>query len=54
MLKVVHPTSEGNEKLFFSKSCIEDAPFWLPKASFSRTDTDLIAISPEGEKVFFH
>ncbi|MAT32913.1 MAG: hypothetical protein CMP42_03020, partial [Rickettsiales bacterium] len=32
---------------------IEDAPFWLPKASFSRTDTDLIAISPEGEKVFF-
>ena len=32
---------------------IEDAPFWLPKASFSRTDTDLIAISPDGEKVFF-
>ncbi len=32
---------------------VEGAPFWLPKASFSRTDTDLIAISPDGEKVFF-
>ena len=53
MFKEVHPTSEGNDKLFFSKASIEDAPFWLPKASFSRTDTDLIAISPDGEKVFF-
>ena len=53
MLKEVHPTSEGNDKLFFSKASIEDAPSWLPKASFSRTDTDLIAISPDGEKVFF-
>ena len=53
MLKEINPTSEGNDKLFFSKACIEDAPFWLPKASFSRTDTDLIAISPDGKKVFF-
>ena len=53
MLKEVHPSSKGNNKLFFSKVSIEDAPYWLPKASFSRTDTDLIAISPDGEKVFF-
>ena len=30
-----------------------EAPSWLPKAIFSRTQTDLIAISPEGEQVVF-
>ena len=31
---------------------IENAPTWLTKANFSRTETDLIATSPEGEKLF--
>ena len=32
---------------------IKEAPSWLPKANFSRTQTDLIATSPEGEQVVF-
>ena len=32
---------------------IENTPSWLPKAIFSRTQTDLIATSPEGEQVVF-
>ena len=53
MLKEIQSNFKENDKLFFSKSSVEDAPSWLPKANFSRTDTDLIAISPDGEKVFF-
>ena len=32
---------------------ISNSPTWLPKANFSRTQTDLIATSPEGEQVVF-
>ena len=32
---------------------VEEAPSWLPKANFSRTQTDLIATSPEGEQAIF-
>ena len=32
---------------------IINTPRWLPKANFSRTQTDLIATSPEGEQVVF-
>ena len=32
---------------------INDAPSWLPKADFSRTQTDLIAKNYDGEEVVF-
>ena len=40
-------------KSFFSGNGLDldNAPSWLPKANFSRTQTDLIATSPEGEQV---
>ena len=45
----------NNKKFFFSisGSSIEGAPSWLPKADFSRTQSDLIATSPEGEQAVF-
>ena len=43
----------GSESLFYSLTTVKDAPSWLPKANFSRTQTDLIATSPEGEQVVF-
>ena len=30
---------------------INDIPSWLPKANFSRTQYDLVAISPNGEEI---
>ena len=35
------------DKSYFVET-INEAPTWLPKANFSRTQTDLIATSPEG------
>ena len=32
---------------------INDIPSWLPKANFSRTQYDLVAISPNGEEIVF-
>ena len=40
------------DKSYFVET-INEAPTWLPKANFSRTQTDLIATSPEGEQVVF-
>ena len=42
-------------KKYFSGNglSIENAPSWLTKANFSRTQTDLIATSPEGEEAVF-
>ena len=40
------------DKDYFVENIFE-APSWLTKANFSRTETDLIATSPEGEKVVF-
>ena len=42
-------------KKYFSGNglSIENAPSWLIKANFSRTQTDLIATSPEGEEAVF-
>ena len=42
-------------KKFFAGSnlSIENAPSWLPKADFSRTQTDLIAKNYDGEEVVF-
>ena len=42
-------------KSFFSGNGLDlgNAPLWLPKANFSRTQTDLIATSPEGESCFY-
>ena len=40
------------DKDYFVENIFE-APSWLPKAIFSRTQTDLIATSPEGEQVVF-
>jgi len=40
------------EKDYFLE-LIEGAPSWLPKANFSRTQTDLIATSPEGEQAVY-
>ena len=53
MLKSVGILS--TKKIFFSisGSTIEGAPSWLPKANFSRTQTDLIATSPEGEQAVY-
>ena len=43
----------GSKSVFYSLMTVENAPSWLTKANFSRTETDLIATSPEGEKVVF-
>ena len=43
----------GSKSVFYSLMTVENAPSWLPKAIFSRTQTDLIATSPEGEQVVF-
>ena len=43
----------GSESVFYSLMTVENAPSWLTKANFSRTQTDLIATSPEGEEVVF-
>ena len=40
------------DKNYFLET-IEGAPSWLPKADFSRTQSDLIATSPEGEQAGF-
>ena len=40
------------DKDYFVEKIFE-APSWLTKANFSRTQTDLIATSPEGEEVVF-
>ena len=36
-----------------TSSTLHDIPSWLPKANFSRTHYDLVAISPNGEKIVF-
>ena len=38
---------------FLKTEIINDVPSWFPKANLSRSQTDLIAISPEGEKIEF-
>ena len=43
----------GSKSVFYSLMTVENAPSWLTKANFSRTQTDLIATSPEGEEVVF-
>ena len=43
----------GSKSVFYSLITVKIAPSWLPKANFSRTQTDLIATSPEGEQVVF-
>ena len=36
-----------------TSSTLYDIPSWLPKANFSRTQYDLVAISPNGEEIVF-
>ena len=43
----------GSKSVFYSLMTVENAPSWLTKANFSRTQTDLIATSPEGEEAVF-
>ena len=43
----------GSKSVFYSLMTVENAPSWLIKANFSRTQTDLIATSPEGEEAVF-
>ena len=43
----------SSNSLYFSLTTVKEAPSWLPKANFSRTQTDLIATSPEGEQAIF-
>ena len=38
---------------FLKTEIINDVPSWFSKANLSRSQTDLIAISPEGEKIEF-
>ena len=35
----------GSKSVFYSLITVENTPSWLPKAIFSRTQTDLIATS---------
>ena len=55
MLKNNYVDNNQHLNAFFSSNGlpIEVAPSWLPKADFSRTQTDLIATSPEGEQAVF-
>ena len=38
---------------FLKTETINDVPSWFPKANLSRTQADLIAISPHGEEYIF-
>ena len=38
---------------YLKKEIITDAPYWFPKAQLSRTQSDLIAISSDGEEYIF-
>ena len=48
-------SSPYQDDYFFDKvsNSINEAPSWLPKANFSRTQTDLIARNESGEEVVF-
>ena len=41
------------KKFFSGITGVNEAPSWLPKANFSRTQTDLIARNESGEEVVF-
>ena len=46
--------SESSNTIFSgSSSPVFNAPIWLPKADFSRTETDLIATNADGKEVVF-
>ena len=41
------------KKFFSGITGVNEAPSWLPKSNFSRTQTDLIARNESGEEVVF-
>ena len=52
MLKLSE-TEKFAKTVYVGTGTVNDAPTWLPKANFSRTQTDLIAKSSNGEQVVF-